>query len=498
MAKSEVVVYYDFRYNQHPTDLSFNFAKDDFYYEPKEVFIAIDTFGLGNAVAAESAYAGFFADNAEFLASFQPNSKFDISAAKAYTGEAARAITNYSYVCLNKAGYIGAVDTKDVKVRVCLNEKDVKTYGDTYKFVNKLTTWYDVNYTINADIALKAPGFKLSYWSNKVVEEGGTELYPAPYAMLEGTYDNQRSNLFPPYKLTGDQGAYLVDQDNLSQYYKLTDKDGSTAVVTDAEKKYLTVKYAITTVENVAEGFKNVPAIDADKVEVPVTYQAEFKNFLFGECPIKWSLNGEDYTARKLATKATLYCNGVYVNDLDLNLYINDPITKYELKDEIVYRKRTQNYDYDTAFFWSNLNIEGILNNGTEKGEAVNLIDVNYKGEDFDTPYLFDNPYALKLTFGKSDIQILEYRDFEKEPSAYKDVTDMLGVQMFYNADKGYIVYNNNSAVRQTDLVVKVKLSLEHKFNYLNNPVYEKDAHYKALTYTLVWPKQNLQPGNAE
>jgi len=474
--KSRVVVTYDFEYGYHPDDLQFEFTKDDFYYEPKVTYLSVDSFALANAISLEQAYASYFADNAEFLGSFKDS---DVTTdSKVYTGEDIKVASEWSYISLSKKPSVGLVDTVKDSVYVRLSQADVYTYQDTYKFTKNFETWYGVNYNFIVNVELVQPFFKLAFWPNKVTEKEVdpelAKLFPSPYALLQGKYENTVEKV-----LDGTQGDYVVDKDNLSRYYRIVHTVGDIPygeeLISEAERGLLTIKYRINTKEDEAKGFKNVPAWDAAKA-----YAVNSTDFTIENANLYW--NG--YTARQLNTTAGLYCNNVLVNELTLNLCINDPVTTFQtLKPEIKVKRVPNKPQY--AYFWQNLSIRGILNPDKE------LIDQAFNQTSIaPNAYLYNNPYKLDVTFDFAKQPIMYIGKYEDGINAWTPY-ELSAQQVEWNAEKGYIKYNDDDSFMQQDVIIPVKLNLAHVYNYLNNPEYEKESHIGVVQFYVVFTEKD-------
>lgn len=395
----------------------------------------------------------YFKDNQEFLMGLA-KSTVESNTCKVTSAGVEKDASQYSYLLFSEEN---GVQTR-------LSQADVKTYADTYVYVAEISTWYNVNYKVTVNATLAEPGYSLAYWPDMVNLDDPTK----PYAVVKGKYAlNPTETGAGRAKLTdynvNDQVLYIINRDDLSKYYRVKDKEN----ITDEEKDLLTIVYKVVTVEDIPAGYKNVPTVDS----TPKPLQADFG---IPSERVDWG----DYSARDLDVVAELYCNNVLVTALPLTLNILDPIAKFEVKNNVMEVER-ENYQYAYAYLWKNFNITGVL--------EPDFCIINNDAHNAKAAFLYGNPYQAVLTFDDDDLETY----IGDEPF------EMVGTKITYNAKNGWIRYNDESAWMQKPVKVKVKASLQHKFNYLwpeQDTADSEKNHVESVEFWVVFKQSGVTP----
>ena len=316
-----------------------------------------------------------------------------------------------------------------------LSQADLKSYKDMFAFETKVDTWYGVSYRFATTASLLKPAYSLIYHEDLV--DMNKEI---PTVTIKGT------------KATG---IYEINTDDLSKYFGVEKCNATVA-------NFLKIKYEyvspLATAEWEAKGYENRPYLAGTAYESTIDGAAgEIEaDGSIKENPVVWG----DFTARDMVVRATLLCNGVEVNALDLKLTIEDPIKEVSITDIAVKREP---YADVTVNLWQTTTVKSILSDDNQVNQTAATKADMWK-------WNADAAYGLDLTYDT------KYTVFVKG----KDVTAQFPAsKLVFDAAAGTILYKKDAAHQVNDVKIEVTAHLTHKFNYNNKNTEEvhKDTY---------------------
>ena len=137
------------------------------------------------------------------------------------------------------------------------------------------------------------------------------------------------------------------------------------------------------------------------------------------------------------------------------------------------------NYNPATAYLWKNFTITGVL--------EPDFSLINNEAHSAAEAFLYGNPYQAVLTFDDTDLETY----IGDEPF------EMVGTKITYDAANGIITYKDDSAWMQKPVKVKVKASLQHKFNYLwpaQDTADSEKNHVESVEFWVVFKQSGVTP----
>ena len=321
-----------------------------------------------------------------------------------------------------------------------LSQADLTSYDDKFAFETKVDTWYGVSYGFATTASLLKPAYSLIYHEDLV-----DMTKDIPTVTIAGT------------KATG---IYEINTDDLSKYFGVEKCNAAVANFLKIKYEYVT---PLATSEWEAKGYENRPYLAGTAYESTIDGAAgEIKaDGSIKENPVVWG----DFTARDMVVRATLFCNGVEVNALDLKLTIEDPIKEVSIKDIAVKRDP---YADVTVNLWQTTTVKSILSDDNQVNQAATTKAGMWK-------WNADAAYGLDLTYDT------KYTVFVNG----KDVTAQFPASKFvFDAAAGTILYKKDAAHQVNDVKIEVTAHLAHKFNYNNKNT--EEVHKDTYTFYVV------------
>ncbi len=314
------------------------------------------------------------------------------------------------------------------KSYIRLSQADVTSFKNTYEFETAFQTWYGPKYTFKATGSIKPVAYKLDYHRDLVTidEDGNASV------TLKGKKDAS----------TGD--IYKILTDDLSKYFGLTG-EGFGAASTN-----LKVVYSVETVTDVAKGYDNIPTVSG-------TPKAVASDGGIDKEDIDWGT----YTARDLKVKATLTYGGKEIDAKELTLNIEDPISFKTDVEGNVYAENRVPYQKVVVNLWKHLVVNSILS--PEYNQLNQSVTVLAASSVF--------PYAPDVWQSRAQAGYDLALEFELVDDSVKvggEVTPLPSTKLVFDAEKGTLTYNDDSAHMVKDVEAMVKVTLKHKFNYDN------------------------------
>ncbi len=314
------------------------------------------------------------------------------------------------------------------KSYIRLSQADVTSFKNTYEFETAFQTWYGPKYTFKATGSIKPVAYKLDYHRDLVTidEDGNASV------TLKGKKDAS----------TGD--IYKILTDDLSKYFGLTG-EGFGAASTN-----LKVVYSVETVTDVAKGYDNIPTVSG-------TPKAVASDGGIDKEDIDWGT----YTARDLKVKATLTYGGKEIDAKELTLNIEDPISFKTDVEGNVYAENRVPYQKVVVNLWKHLVVNSILSpEYNQLNQSVTALAASS---------VFPNAPDVWQSRAQAGYDLaLEFELVDDSVKVGGEVTPLPSTKLVFDAEKGTLTYNDDSAHMVKDVEAMVKVTLKHKFNYDN------------------------------
>ena len=330
------------------------------------------------------------------------------------------------------------------KSYIRLSQADVTSFNNTYEFETAFQTWYGPKYTFKGTGSIKPVAYKLDYHRDLVsIDENNNAS-----VTLKGKKDASTGDIFK------------ILTDDLSKYFSLTG-EGFGAASTD-----LKVVYSVVTVADAAKGYDHIPTVSGAPKAVASDGGIEKED-------IDWDI----YTARDLKVKATLTYGGKEIDSKELTLKIDDPISFKTDVEGNIYAEKREPYQKVEVNLWKHLVVNSILSpeyNQLNQGAALAATS--------------EFPYASDVWQSKAQAGYdlaLEFELVEESVKVGGVATPLPSTKLVFDAKKGTLTYNDDSAHMVNDVEAVVKVTLKHKFNYDNkNPKQGEDYLYITVRFT--------------
>ena len=321
-------------------------------------------------------------------------------------------------------GATSNLNVSNAGVNAVIARSDIKTFGDKFKFETKHATWYGVDYTFKTNgyaLEIAKPAFALVPAPDRLnADWTGTILH-------ENKYDK-----------------YVLQQDiDLSKYVNVANYDG--------KETTLTIGYVQKTTDNNAMGILRAPKINTTPVKV-VPNAAAPKYPTIDPSLINWLTKDRatSFTARYDEVEATLYFDGIKLDNKLMKLSTARPITKFEFANFDV----NVNTDSKKVNLWSNMTIEGVL----EAGNIVKTDATSLSGA------LYRNATGKKSTASTYDAEVIFPAVKDVEVYVGGEKQDIYNLEKFtYDPANGTITFTGDLA----DLVKPVEFRFNAQLNYV-------------------------------
>ncbi len=326
------------------------------------------------------------------------------------------------------------VETKGSYIRISCNSS-VSNFDNKFGFVTKFTPWYGngESFSFKAYAKLDRPTYTLSIYGDAVTKVDATN----GTVKLVGTRTS--SSYYSTAKFT-------IPANDLSKYVRVVNGEGKyTLDDKDVDVNKLRVKYEVVTKADATNGYSNVPTLS--------TAATVDENGAIAETKLDWT----GYSARDIDVKATLSYNGLPIGEsVNLNLWFDDPVTM-SLDGEpgeggaYVYEEtRTPSKKLEVKL-WKYLTIKtfGSSYANDIRPTAYALNDYAWNGS-------ANTIFGLGLEF-----------ELDRDNIKVGNVLDPLSVDKLYLED-GKLIYAADDAIQANDVLIPIKVTLTHSFNYDN------------------------------